>query len=764
MRIGMNSLAVQFSAALFLLLSACNNPANSGGGNDPNQTPIPRDFPSQPASFDSDNLGITIDETGKVSALTDKAVGISRVTPLPAFQSSLCVITVGGVEQKPTKFQTDGKHLVFTFETVSPVPVVELSVEVVSRHIVIRVEQVENSSKIESLRFVSLSTQDAFDALTSRFVAYHSPAGDRYLAICPLDIFTQTAIGSSGFLFATALPSLTYPTPIGFEGRAVALFTCGTDAASVFDLVGEVETAHGLPNGIASKQRPELRRSCFFWMDLPPSETADVLQLTQDAGMGRILMLYETYTDVNQGWALLPAWGDGSSLRAFLGQCRTAGITVGAHTPVGVCPKKSSIYVGPGADSRLLRDRRATLAAAVSAGQTDGLIATRQPVDDWPLGDGQRDLVIDSEIIEYTALKTDGPPFGFVGPFVRAKNQSGPGQPGPASHSSGKPVEHLAQESGDFAYLWDPGPAAGIFQGADDIAAVYNSIGFDSIYCDELEPYPPGGYGIDLLISTLYDRIDTANKPRFIEASGDTGSLSWDYLGVDGQIDYSNIETAGFKSEVERNLLQHANQRSTAYLTPQQFGWAEIANPSSPYLVSPDDLEYLCARSLAYDRPIVFQVWYSTLRTWANSSANLNLVQRYETVRLAGGIPEADRAAGRVAGKDCMLFNVSGTEVFRPVTELSLPLAPELRGFITDDPIDGARYATIWAVDGQPAALVLPGVIASQFEARDHRNQILSTPDSIAGARVDISGRIYLKLTSIASPETIFSAASATAP
>lgn len=753
------------TAALGLLvLSACNNQSDPNAGGNDDVSVIPKDLPIQPANVDAVTVALTIDESGKVAALVDKATSETRVTPLSAFQPHLCVVTVAGVDHKPTKFQTDGTHLVFTFESLSPAPIVELSVQVVLRHVVVRVEHVENGGQIEALRFVNLSTQNAFDALNFRFVAYHDPAGDRYLAICPLDIFTETAIGPSGFLFATAVPNLTYPESIGFEGRSVALFTCGTDPASVFDLVAEVESAHGLPAGVAAKQRPELRHSCFFWMELPPANSADALQLTLDAGMGRILMLFETYTDVLQRWSLAPQWGSVEALRAFIDQCRAAGIKVGAHTPVGDCPKKSLIYVGPGADPRLLRDRRVTLAAGISAGLSDGLIETREPVSDWPLGLGQRDIVIDGEIIEFSGLKTNGPPFGLLGPFVRAKNQSGDGQLGPHAHTAGTPVEHLAEKSGEFAYRWDPGPTGGIYQGADDVAAIYNAVGFDNLYCDELEPFPPGGYGADVLISTLYDRLDPSNKPRFIEASNDSGWLTWHYLGIEGQMDYTFIETSGFKSEVDRNVQVHDNLRSLAYLTPLQFGWAEIANPGSPYSASPDDLEYLCARSLAYDRPMVLQVWYSTLISWPNLSANLNLLNRYEVVRLAGSIPESDRAAARSTGKDCMLFNVSETEVFRPVTQLSLPLAPGLRGFITDDPINGARFATIWAVDGQAAALVLPGVTASQIEVRDHLAQEILPLDTVAGARISLPGRIYIRLTSILSAETTLAAALVTAP
>ena len=722
--------------------------------------------PSQAATtyYTTSGLTLGIDDNGKVVNFTDLVTGVERATQIPTYQQSLCQVSYGGQVYNPTSCVKFGGLLIYTFGTVPLLPTVSIRITQKPSYLEVSCEAATNTAFLEYIRFVNIPALNSVSGGLYRYLKYSDSGHERYACITPLDVWTMTNVlpaGGGNYLWATAYPNLTNPVQVLMTGRKVALFTCEATKTGFFNTMQTIEQDYGLPIGTSGKQSPSQNKSQVFWMGgaggFTYADRNTVLQYTLNMGAGRMLIHDMLWGDQLNAWAPAPMWGGIANLKSWVDQCKAAGIQVGAHLLVGTIPKKSIPYVNAGADPRLARDFSTALAASVNASLTNGLIQTTTSPAGWPTNTGDRDLVIDTEIIQYTSLKTDAPPYGFQGPFVRAKNQSALGA---RSHSSGATVQRLVNTNGDWGYLFDCGSTNGIGQNAADMAATLNQVGFEFIYGDELWTLPPGGYGNDLQMTTVINALSP--KPSWSESTGNAGVFSWQYLGIDGQIDYTYIETNGFKSEVDRNITQMNSQTKYNTYLQLQIGWAELFNPTSPYVTKLDDIEYLYAKSAAWDRPVTLQIWYDSIKVAPNRDAIFYMMQKYENLRQSNYFSSSTKSRAQTPGKDYMLFTTdSGANYLDPVS--LMPVAggsSVLRGYLSDYNLDGYRYATIWPTDGVGHMLILAGVTADQIIVKDYKNADIELLQSAQGVlAVPVNSRIFIKIVGVANITNLFNTA-----
>ncbi len=706
--------------------------------------------------FSVSGLTFQLTADGRVWSLIDTVSGVQRITALPQYRRPLCVIVSGGVQVNPTAFSRSSNQITYTFGTLSPAPVVTLGLAQRPGYLLISVDNVANAAAIEELRFVNVFTSASVEGMLHRVLRYDDPLGPRCMLICPLDVYTRTIVGpgSAGhYLWAVAYPNLASPTPVSFIGRKAALLPCGADDASIRSALRQVEVDNNVPLGFAARSQPEMKRSTLFWMDFRDYQHAEVIQYSQAAGVGRILMHALTWADQRRRYAPQPGWVDAAGLRAWVNQAKATGLLVGAHTIPTIIPIDSVDYVRAGADARLRRDRTITLAAPLSASQTSGLIETTTAPSGWPTASGQRLIAIGPEIIEYTGLSLT-PPYGFVGPFVRAAYQSGLGGLAPQSHLAGASIGRLVVTTRYPYFEWDIA-SGGLEQWCRDIAAAVDAAGFDYVYVDHLEDVEgPDWYTYGLTPWLMHSAL--VSKPRWMEASINTGMFSMPLIGVSGQTDY--IWSNGFRSEVNRNL--GVTTSNWYRFDTLQLGWAQPSNSVSEH-TTPDEFEYLLAKSIAYDMPVVLQVWLDRLIAWPNRDANLALMNRYEQVRLAGTVSTAQRLAAQRLDQNFLLFrDAAGAPQLEAATRLPIAShSSDVRGFISTRAIGGVRYATLWPTQRSGAyELLLDGVDAGDIAVENTTAQPIPLTDLGNGLlRVPLLERIYIRLLNVPDPARVFS-------
>ena len=595
-------------------------------------------------TFSATGISLSLTADGKVSALLDTVAGRDRNIPSPPHNiKHLCNITVNGITHTPTVFSVAANRLTYTFPNLDPTVSVAILVDEKPGYLVFTLESVTPQTGIDDVCFVNILTRNAEECGNSSLLFFDDNTdgnNDRVLGIYALNIFTRMWGGLShtgGYLRASAYPGLPHPSPVILGGQQAALFTASATDTSVFGVLGQIDNDYDLPIDATANQLPALRRSGFLWMKFTYDEKDLALQYTQEAGAGRILLLRGLWGDHLRGYrADTTIWGSSAELKNWVGQCQAAGVVVGAHLYPGLISVNSIDYIHAGCDPRIHRDRAIILAAELPASQTSGLIQTATPPTGWPVDANHRDLVVEGEIIEYTGIQTAHAPYGFTGPFVRAKNQTGDGGLGPQDHATGATIEHLVSPPWGRRYQWGIA-SGGVEQWCTDLAARLDAADIRVVYMDGAGwTQEPHWYSLAYLSNTLYQAMPS--PPLWFECSDIITNLCWPLVAISGQIDYYVPENQ-FKSEVDRNINQ---MLAISGFTLRQLGWPPLGEGAS-FQSTPDELEYVLAKSLAYDVPVVFHVWMSALHTWPHRSANFYLMSQYEQLRLSNHFPNPSR-------------------------------------------------------------------------------------------------------------------------
>ncbi|MFO0839780.1 MAG: hypothetical protein U1D55_14815 [Phycisphaerae bacterium] len=722
---------------------------------------------AQTHTFTTGGLTLQLAADGRVSGLLDTVTGTPRITTVPASQQHLCRVTSGGVLHSPTAFSRNGDLLSFTFGTLSSAPVITLRIESLATYLRIRVVGVSDASQIDELRFVNLSnTSGSVNAAILRLLEYVDGATHRYVGLDALDPYTRSEVGAAGaggYLWASAYGGLASPSPIGLVGRGVALFACNADKASLFAALSPIETDNGIPLGVASRGLPDIDRSAIFWMSLPLSRLNDAVSIAQQAGVGKVIIWAPIWANIRKAYEIAGSWGATpaerlANLRAFAAQNRAAGFKFGAHVYPSILPSDADTYVSAGCDSRLRRERTITLAADLPASGSITMIETTTPPIGWPV---QPDcvlppttdattIVIDQEIITYCGIQTDAPPYGFSGPFRRAS-----AQPilGPQSHQAGATIGLMMTIPEQGFFVWDLA-SGGAARQCSDIAASVNAVGFDFIYNDNLEDAePPPWYVTSIFPYELYARLSP--PPLWMESSSPDGCFSWPLMAVGGQIDYDCTRT--FVSEVDRNITWMLNP--AFQFDVRQLGWPRPSCDDVNH-ATPDEFEYLLAKSIAHDAAVVLQLWPQRVDVWPNRDSNLFLMNAYEILRRGHYFPTAVKQAAQAPGVDFMLLSdPSGAYHLERVTHVDLAHnAYQVRGFVSDGLIAGARYVSLWptALNGTET-LYVPGIAAGDIEVRNYGGTIIPVTDLGNGyVSFPVTTRLYIRCNNVLDPGPTF--------
>ncbi|MEP0846995.1 MAG: hypothetical protein HRF50_09265 [Phycisphaerae bacterium] len=716
-------------------------------------------------TFAAAGISMSFTPSGKVASLIDTVAGCERVgVLLEANRPYACRVTYNGTAYDPTSFVQTDSLLIFTFGTIPTAPSVTVSVTTRPTYLVFTLASITNTAGIEEVEFLNFNTVNPQVSSLYRFVTYSDCGMARRLGVYPLDRFTMTSTGgqgSGGYVRAEAFPNLPWTSEVTMVGRKAALFTCADSQEAVLAACATIEADYNIPLGASIKQEEVLGSSQFFWMDFDYADRAQAIAYTQAAGFKKVLLRAGFWADRYNSYEVrTDKWGGAANLAAWIDDCHAAGLTVGAHLTHSKIPKEHIPYIRDGASPILRRLKTATLAAAVPIDQVTGIIQTTEPPVGWPTEFEKKYIVIDQEIIAYKTLRTTMPPYGFEGPFWRAANQEG--GLGRQAHSAGATVGLLSVTEDLWGYELDL--AGGVQQYSADIATKLDAAGFDYIYLDGLEYRDcPDWYSLNAQKYAIYDAM--TNKPAWVESSGNAGSHSWPLLGMDGQIDYTYIEANGLKSEVNRDLERKfsSGQRALTEYTQLQLGWAELSNPSTRH-TSVDEIEYMLAKSIAYDMPVTIQVWMSSLETWPNRDANLWLLNQYEQLRLSGYFTQAEKNAAKAVDKDFMLFRrPSGVWSLERVSLLNI--SRDVRGYITRSALDGVRYATIWPLEDEVLAVTLVAPAVGSFTVADYAGNPVPVVNLGGGLYKFMLGtRVYVRMVNLSDAESVFDHAVITTP
>ena len=455
----------------------------------------------------------------------------------------------------------------------------------------------------------------------------------------------------------------------GLQPAAVALIACPRPDA--FDTIRRMEPIVGLPSpqpgGVWNKQSPWIKRSYFFLTQFRESQFDEALTIARRGGFHTILIDQGSWSsgtghyDINRDH-----FPDGlAGLQRTVRKLHDAGFRVGFHF-LGPSIYPPDKYITPIPDRRLVKGARTTLASDLDA--TTSLIQVTDCPTAFPAEDGGYEgdgavLQIGDELILYSDRSV-------TAPFEFRKCQRGYLGTTPAAHRAGDSVAHLVRSYGYHLFDMDTDLLDEV---AANFARVANACQIDMVYFDGSERLQGDHWYYNArLHKAFYDRLE--NKDMLLQASS-YSPYSWHILARSASAD-GHGDLKGYLDE--RSPWFDSFARGGM---PLDIGWYYGYDTSTPL----DMYEYVLGATIGYDSSMSFQVSVDAAARHPFTGEILDLIQRYEQLRLSGRVPEemrrllridpalggkqedAERAARLNLRRDYRLVGPPGKEVFQRV-------------------------------------------------------------------------------------------------
>ena len=418
----------------------------------------------------------------------------------------------------------------------------------------------------------------------------------------------------------------------GLKPAAFAVMACA--ASDVSSIMPDLERTAGLPSprprGVWNKQSPWIKQSYLFLTSFGTSQFDGAIEIARRGGFTTVLLGQESWCDSTGHYGIQKKNFPGGikDLHNTVRKFQDAGFHVGLHflAPSVYPPDR---YLTPVPDKRLLKGVSALLATPISA--TDETLSLQALPIGFPAQDGGYNgegtvIQINNELIQYASISKTAPGFEkCVRGYLNTRA---------APHARGAVVRHLKRAYGYHMFDLDTNLAV---EAAGRFAAMADGCGVDMVYFDGCERLQGDHwYYNPKLLKTFYDKF--RKQDRLFQASS-FSHYSWHMLARSASAD-GHGDLKGYLDERAPTFVNFARQRM-----PLDIGWYYGYDPDSTL----DQYEYVLAQTLAYDSSMSFQVSIPAAERHPFTDGILDLISRYEKLRLSDRVSPKIRARLKVA-------------------------------------------------------------------------------------------------------------------
>lgn len=420
-----------------------------------------------------------------------------------------------------------------------------------------------------------------------------------------------------------------YVSPVfddgGIVGSKIALFGCTVEKA--LETIGQIEIAENLPHPTIDGQWGKQAKTAsvaYLIYDFNEANIDKAIEYTKKAGLR---YLYHSGPFKNWGhFELNPvAFPNGwDGLKICVEKAEKEGIHVGVHTLSNFITTNDP-YITPVPDSRLGKVGSSMLTKDVSSTQTEIEIESPEFFSQYE-NNNLHGVMIGEELIRYETVSESAP-------WKLLNCERGAWGTKPASHSKGETISKLA-DHGYKVFLSDPELSIEI---AERIAELYNYCGLRQISFDGLEGNRStgmGNYGEILFAKTWWDNLTEREKNHMITDASRTTHYFWH---IYSRMNWGEPWYAGFReSQTEYRLKNQAYfQRN---LMPGMLGWFSLRSNTTV-----EDIEWMLARSAAFNAGFAFVTGDRQLETNDQASEILKLIGEWEKARMNGAFTEEQK-------------------------------------------------------------------------------------------------------------------------
>ena len=608
------------------------------------------DTAALPVVFDTDNARITLSARGTLEEWFDKTLNEDLCfAPGRPFMN----VTSGQWRLPITGLVREGDHLTARFG--------DDAVRIVWA--------VDEGHRYVAFRAVTLEGDPVERADVARF-SLHRLEKAATTAVCNYDDRTATGLLSLNYSGQSLLHTWQ---------QGVAEFVCTYGEFALNDMgfaivsapreeylhaVENMARVCGLPapriDGVWNKLSPAMQRSYFFVTDLTADNVDEVISWGKRGNFDYILILGSSWAATNGTYAVNERNFPGGieQFKQVVSRMQNAGFKVGLHfLAAGIDINDPLIHPVP--NDNIVVDGEVVLAEDIDD-KADFIPVTSPPegfpdaTDEGYIGRG-RTLRIGDELIVYGDVQLT-PPYGFTN-CVRGAYRTNA-----AAHSASSPVRFLVQSYNLFLIDAD---SELMDQVAQNVADVFNYCNLDGLYFDGSERLQgPHWYYNPRIQSAYYEKV---NRKDIIMQGSSVSHYSWHLLGRHASAD-------GF-----RDIKGYLDKRTPSFISwyannfmPLDIGWYAI-NPN----IRPDDIEYICSRALGFNASVSIQTGIRHLTTVPQAGEMIDLVARWEDIRLNERVPERMRQRLTEIGSEYRLKTYRGRDTLAPTEQSQWGVMPQ---------------------------------------------------------------------------------------
>jgi len=411
----------------------------------------------------------------------------------------------------------------------------------------------------------------------------------------------------------------------GIIGSKIALFGC--PVAETLETIGKIEIAEDLPHptidGEWGKQA-HTASAAYLIYDFNEKNIEEAITYIKKAGLR---YLYHSGPFKNWGHFELnekefPHGWDG--LKMCVEEAGKEGIYVGVHT-LSNFTTTNDPYVTPVPDPRLGIVGSSVLSDNIDENQTEIPIESPDFFAQYK-NNNLHGVMVGEELIRYEKVSE-------TAPWKLLNCERGAWNTKAASHSNGDPIRKLV-DHGYKVFLTNPELS---IEEAERIADLYNYCGLRQISFDGLEGNRStgmGNYGEILFTTSWWNKLNDSEKSQMIIDASRTSHYFWH---IYSRMNWGEPWYAGFReSQTEYRLKNQVYfQRN---LMPGMLGWFSMRD-NTPV----EDIEWMLARSAAFNAGYAFVTGEKALKTNGQSNDILSLIGEWEKARMNKAFTEEQK-------------------------------------------------------------------------------------------------------------------------
>jgi len=428
----------------------------------------------------------------------------------------------------------------------------------------------------------------------------------------------------------------------GVIGSKIAIFGC--PAKKALETIGKIEVAEALPHptidGKWMKTVPQAAAP-YIIMDFNEETIDYAIEVTKKAGLKHLYHYGKSFESWGHFQLYKKAFPHGyEGMKACVEKAEKEGINIGLHTLSNFITTDDP-YVTPVPDKRLAEVGRSEIVNNIDDKQTEIEIVSPDYFNQFK-NNNLRTVRIGNELIRYGSVTEEKP-------WKLLDCQRGAFYTEPGAYKSGTPIAKLI----DHGYKVFLSNADLTQELAKNIAHLYNKTGMKQISFDGLEGNKStglGNYGEALMPYTWYNNLDENLKNGLIIDASRTTHFFWH---IYSRMNWGEPWYAGFReSQTAYRMKNQAYFRRN--FMPGMLGWFSMTPE-----ISLEDMEWMLARSAAFDAGYAFVTSKETLKTHGQSNQILELIKQWEHARLLGIFPSTLKKAMENLDNEYHLESVS---------------------------------------------------------------------------------------------------------